>query len=37
MLSAKQGGVKYYFLNLWYDSTSDWTPVSRIIDEHANH
>ena len=21
MLSAKQGGIKYYFLSLWYNST----------------
>ena len=28
MLSVKQGGMKYYFLGLWYDSTWDWTPVS---------
>ena len=29
MLSVKQGGIKYHFLSLWYDSTWDWTPVSR--------
>ena len=23
MLSVKQGGIKYYFLSLWYDSTWD--------------
>ena len=23
MLSAKQGGIKYHFLSLWYDSTWD--------------
>ena len=23
MLNAKQGGIKYYFLSLWYDSTWD--------------
>ena len=23
MLSVKQGGIKYYFLCLWYDSTWD--------------
>ena len=28
MLSVKQGGIKYNFLSLWYDSTWDWTPVS---------
>ena len=29
VLSVKQGGIKYDFLSLWYDSTWDWTPVSR--------
>ena len=33
VLGAKQGGIKYHFLSLWYDSTWDWTPVSRIIGE----
>ena len=28
MLSAKQGGIKYRFLSLWYNSTWDWTSVS---------
>ena len=36
MLSIKQGGVKYYFLSLWYDSIWDWTPVSQPIGEHFN-
>ena len=36
MLSVKQGGIKYYFLSLWYDSTWDWTQVSRAIGEHSN-
>ena len=31
MLSVKQGGIKYHFLSLWYDSTWDWTLVSRAI------
>ena len=31
MLSAKQGGIKYYFLSLWYDSTKEWTLVLRDI------
>ena len=35
MLSVKQGGIKYYFLSLWYDATWDWTPVSRTIGEHS--
>ena len=33
MLSVKQRGIKYYFLSLWYDSTWNWTPVSRTIGE----
>ena len=37
MLSVKQGGVKYHFLSLWYDSTWDWTQVSRAIGEDSNH
>ena len=28
MPSVKQGGIKYHFSSLWYDSTWDWTPVS---------
>ena len=34
-LSVKQGGIKYHFLSLWYDSTWDWTQVSRAIGEHS--
>ena len=34
MLSVKQGGIKYQFLSFWYDSTWDWTPVSRTTGEH---
>ena len=37
MLSVKQDGIKYHFLSLWYDSTWDWTPVSRTIGEHSTH
>ena len=37
MRSAKQGGTKYHFLSLWYDSTKDWTQVDRAIGEHSNH
>ena len=37
MLSVKQGGIKYHFLSLWYDSTWVWTPVSQTIGEHFNH
>ena len=36
MLSVKQGDIKYYFLSLWYDSTWDWTQVSRAIGKHSN-
>ena len=35
MLSVKQGGIKYHFLSLWYDSTWDWNQVSRAIGEHS--
>ena len=33
MLSVKQEGIKYYFFSLCYDSTWNWTPVSRAIGE----
>ena len=33
MLSVKQDGIKYHFLSFWYDSTRNWTPVSRTIGE----
>ena len=33
MLSVKQGGIKYHLLSPWYNSTRDWTPVSRTIGE----
>ena len=36
MLSVKQGGIKYHFFRLWYDSTWDLTQVSRAIGEHSN-
>ena len=32
-LSIKQGGVKYKFWSLWYDSICNWTPVSWAIIE----
>ena len=35
MLSVKQGGIKYHFLSLWYDSTWDWTPVNRTIGKYS--
>ena len=31
------GGIKYHFLNLWYDSTWEWTQVFRAIGEHSKH
>ena len=37
MLSVKQRDIEYHFLNLCYDSTWDWTQVSRAIGEHSNH
>ena len=37
MLSVKQGGIKYHFLSLWYDSTWDWTLVSQTIGKHSTH
>ena len=35
LLSTKQGGIKYHFFSLWYDSIWDWTLVSRTIGEHV--
>ena len=35
MLSIKQGGIKYHFLSLWYDSTWNWIPVFLTIGEHS--
>ena len=32
MLSVKQSSIKYHFLSLWYDSTWDWTQISRAMD-----
>ena len=37
MQSAKQGGIKYHFLSLWYDLTGDWTLVSKTIGEYFTH
>ena len=34
MLRVNQGSIKYHFLSLWYDSTWDWTQVSRAIGKH---
>ena len=37
MPSIKQGGIKYHcFFSLWYDSTWDWTLVSRTIGKHSS-
>ena len=36
MLCVKQRGINHHFLNLWYDSTWDWTPVSRTIGKHMH-
>ena len=37
MLSVKEGGIKYHFLSLWYDSTLDWTPVWQTLGEHSTY
>ena len=37
MLSVKQEGIKFHFLSFWYDSTWDWTQVSRAIGEYSTH
>ena len=37
ILSVKQGGIKYHFLSLWYDSIWDWTQVFWAIDKYSNH
>ena len=36
LLLMMQGGIKYHYLNLWYDSTWNWTPVSRSPGPLAN-
>ena len=33
MLNVEQEGIKYHFLNVWYDSTWEWTLVSQAIDK----
>ena len=33
-LTAKQGGIQYHFLSLWYDLTLDWTPAFQTIGKH---
>ena len=37
ILGFKQGGLKYHFFSLWYDSAWDWDPVSRVIGKRSNH
>ena len=37
LLSVKQGGIRYHFLNLWYDSTWDWSKISWTIGEYHHH
>ena len=34
MVSVKQGGIRFHFFSLWYDSTWDWTSVTRTIGGH---
>ena len=31
MLSIEQGIIKYHFFNLWYNTTWNWTLISRAI------
>ena len=35
MMSVKQGGIKYRFLSLSFNSIGDWTQVSKTIEEHS--
>ena len=37
ILNVNQRGIKNYFLSLRYDSTWDWTKLSRNIGEHSTH
>ena len=37
MVSFKQGGIKYHSFSLWYDSSWDWTPVSRTIGKRSKY
>ena len=37
MLSVKQGGIKYHFSSLWYDSTWKLNTGPWAIGEHSNH
>ena len=29
---CKADGIRCHFLSLWYDSTRNWTPITRTID-----
>ena len=37
MQRGKQGGIKFHFLSLRYETNRDWTPVSRTIVKHSEH
>ena len=37
MIGVKQGGIKYHFLSLWYDSTWNGNLVSRIIGKYSTY
>ena len=37
VLTVKLGGIKYHFLSLRYDSTGDWTQVTRATGERTSH
>ena len=37
MLNTKRGSIKYHLLSLWFNSTWDWTLISRNIGEHFTH
>ena len=34
---VKNGGIKYHFWGLWYDSTLDWTPVYLAIGKQSTN
>ena len=36
MVNVQLGYMKYHFLSLWYDSTWDWTLVSKTIGEQLH-
>ena len=37
ILCVKQGDIEYHFLSLWYESTWNRTPVSRVTFEYYIH